>query len=143
MSPKFTFLAVLLTLYACKASPAERADDPADEWTPLATSIDGGKFAISHVRRSDRKHPTAWVRKESAEPGAEEIASWIGLWRFDCDGRRLQVLSYSMYRLNGSVVQSGDPLESSDIEEGTAAEKVMRHVCPVYSPKSSLKEPTA
>ena len=136
MSPKFTFLVALL----CASAAAPGQD--ADEWVPLVSGIDGSKFSISHIRQKDRNSPTAWVRKENAEAGPNDAAYSIGLWRFDCPAKRMQVLSYVIHRLNGSVIQSGGPLEDGFVKTGTAADVAMKQVCPpVPSPKFHQDEP--
>ncbi len=123
-------LPVMLFILAGSAS--------AGEWKDIFYSSDGGvlKAQNSSFQKTgleSASRPEGWFKL--VPPRNPDFSYMLALYRIDCDKRTLAVLSASLHRKDGSVIESDgndDDAQQVPIEPDTSAEAVYHHLCGHY-----------
>ena len=114
---------VLIAALALASAPALA------NWVSITSTPEDHVFANTQVRVHDGK-PALWVRTDSRTGNG----SVVMLMEFDCRARATRMISftrYSMARGQGSVVSSSAAGGAwIPAPPGTAAEELVRSVCP-------------
>lgn len=110
----------------------------AGEWKEIFYSSDGGVLnaqnsSFQKTGLVSSSQPEGWFKL--VPPRNPDFSYMLALYRIDCDQRTLAVLSASLHRKDGSVIESDgndDDTQKVPVEPGTSAEAVYHHLCGHY-----------
>ena len=105
----------------------------ATQWVLIAKNDDAARYIDADAMIREQAIATIWLKTEYASKGKSGEASAVEKWMHDCANRRSKLLALTLYKANGSVIESAElpryRQEWKPIVTSSIGETIHQRVC--------------